>query len=134
MSGNTGDESGFVPVAVGQFVIQIKTSSAVEATAIAINLFQSSRTNIPGQPSIYSFAPYFVFCTQGSSKYSRFKDANNSLIKLRLALYDDGLKKASAEWLSSKTEQLISSQQLQILPYLVFAGEGNFDGFDQDVA
>jgi hypothetical protein len=120
MSDNTGDESGFVPVTVGQFLINIRTATGDIASSIAINLYQSTRNAIPDQTPIYAFAPYFVFYRQGqavgSAKYLRIDSHNSHLVKLRLGLYDDALKKACAVWLSNKTEQPISPQQLQILP------------------
>src|SRR5215510_4453635 len=67
----------------------------------------------------YAFTPYFEFINFGNpaQKYIRYDQPDGSInVRMRLAIFDDTLKQASAAWMSEKTLQTVSPMSVQLLP------------------
>src|SRR5436190_14792446 len=117
---SSGEESGFVPVSISNMVLVFHDMK------IGIQFYESIRgqahTGSGGgmgdaSDRQFAFSPYFLFLRVGSERYKGSTNPDNTEnVQLTLALYDEDVKRAAAQWLSAKIGSTVSVTSVQPLP------------------
>ncbi len=116
-----GQDAGFVPGAFSDLTITLAGSGSDGSSNVttAIQCFEGARNADPGATKVYAFSPYFEFVTYaaGNKAYQLIDlGTNKKTVKMRLALYDDTLKNASALWISQQTNASVTISNVLPLP------------------
>ncbi len=115
-----GEETSYVPSQLSDMTVQIgpTTIDIQFYEAVRTSSGQSSGVSTPGRAT-YAFTPYFSFTQFGTPlrKYDVYDSGGGTkTIRMRLALYDDSLKRAAALWVSDRTNTHVAIGDLQVLP------------------
>lgn len=118
----SAQDTGFVQSAFSNLTIAVGDSS------IAISCFEGARNSEPNSTKVYAFSPYFQIVKPNSGAPYKVINAPGSkkTVRVTVALYDDALKQAVAQWISRQTDSDVGIGSVQPLPiYSLTVTENN---------